>query len=140
MLDQVHEAFERIYKEQCVTGFNETVIDGMSGFIFKNEHGNVLSHQNINAAIKRIIEAYNIQESVDAARTNREPLLLPNFSCHHLRHTFCTRFCENETNLKVIQSVMGHKNIKTTMDVYAECTDEKKSEAMQNLSAKWREF
>ena len=48
--------------------------------------------------------------------------------------------CENETNLKVIQSVMGHKNIKTTMEVYAECTDEKKKEAMQNLSAKWKDF
>ena len=27
---------------------------------------------------------------------------------HSLFHTFCTRFCENETNLKVIQSIMGH--------------------------------
>lgn len=24
---------------------------------------------------------------------------------HYLRHTFCTRFCENETNIKVIQIV-----------------------------------
>ncbi len=63
---------------------------------------------------------------VRAARERREPELLPHFSCHYLRHTFCTRFCENETNLKVIQSVMGHKNIKTTMEIYAECTDEKK--------------
>ena len=140
MLDQVYEAFDRVYKEQCETGFNETEIDGMSGFIFKNEQGNVLSEQNINAAIRRITEAYNMKEEVRAARERREPELLPNFSCHYLRHTFCTRFCENETNLKVIQSVMGHKNIKTTMEVYAECTDEKKKEAMQNLSAKWKDF
>ena len=26
-------------------------------------------------------------------------------------NTFCTRLCENETNLKVIQTVMGHKDI-----------------------------
>ena len=140
MLDQVYEAFDRVYKEQCETGFNETEIDGMSGFIFKNELGNVLSEQNINAAIRRITEAYNMKEEVRAARERREPELLPHFSCHYLRHTFCTRFCENETNLKVIQSVMGHKNIKTTMEVYAECTDEKKKEAMQNLSAKWKDF
>lgn len=140
MLDQVYEAFDRVYKEQCETGFNETVIDGMSGFIFKNELGNVLSEQNINAAIRRITEAYNMKEEVDAARQKREPLLLPHFSCHYLRHTFCTRFCENENNLKVIQSVMGHKSIKTTMEVYAECTNEKKIEAMQNLSAKWKDF
>ena len=42
-------------------------------------------------------------------KENREPLILPDFSCHHLRHTFCTRLCENESNLKVIQTIMGHK-------------------------------
>lgn len=44
----------------------------------------------------------------------------------------------NETNIKVIQSVMGHADIKTTMEIYAEATDEKKQEVMQNLSAKWK--
>ena len=53
---------------------------------------------------------------------------------HHLRHTFCTRFCEKETNVKVIQAIMGHANIETTMDIYAEVTDMKKQEAIQNLS------
>lgn len=55
---------------------------------------------------------------------------------HHLRHTFCTRLCENETNLKVIQSIMGHRNIETTMDIYAEATEEKKQESFENLAAK----
>ena len=54
---------------------------------------------------------------------------------HHLRHTFCTRFCENETNVKVIQSVMGHASIETTMDIYAEVTEMTKKEALDNLSA-----
>jgi len=53
-----------------------------------------------------------------------------------LRHTFCTRFCENESNLKVIQSVMGHSDISTTMDIYAEATEEKKQEIMANLQGK----
>ena len=140
MMDQVYECFKRIYEEQLVTGFNETVIEGMSGFIFKNANGDVLCEQNLNSAIKRIVTSYNMEEEVKAAKEKREPLLLPNFSVHYLRHTFCTRFCENETNIKVIQSVMGHKDIHTTMDVYAEATGSKKQEAMQNLSAKWKEF
>ena len=61
-------------------------------------------------------------------------VIIPHFSCHHLRHTFCTRFCEKETNIKVIQAVMGHANIETTMDIYAEVTDAKKKEAIENLS------
>ena len=32
---------------------------------------------------------------------------------------------ENETNLKAIMSIMGHADISTTMDIYAECTKEK---------------
>lgn len=140
MMDDVCEAFHKIYEEQLITGFNETIIEGMSGFIFKNANGDVLCEQNINAAIRRIVESYNMDEMGNAMKQRREPHLLPHFSCHQLRHTFCTRFCENESNLKVIQDVMGHKNIKTTMNVYAEATNDKKREAMQKLSAAWKEF
>lgn len=140
MLDQVHDSFQRIYEEQLITGFNETEIEVMRGFIFKNANGDVLCEQNLNFAIKRIVTSYNMEEEVKAAKEKRKPFLLPNFSVHYLRHTFCTRFCENETNMKGTQAVMGHKNIHTTMDAYAEATGSKKQEAMQNLSAKWKEF
>ena len=80
--------------------------------------------------------AYNKEETQLAKEKNREPILLPHFSAHHLRHTFCTRFCENETNLKVIQEIMGHSDISTTMDVYAEATDEKKKEILTDLQEK----
>lgn len=53
---------------------------------------------------------------------------------HYTRHTFCTRFCETETNVKVIQEVMGHKDITTTLDIYAEVTEAKKREALDKLS------
>ncbi|VUW97693.1 tyrosine-type recombinase/integrase [Faecalibacterium prausnitzii] len=80
----------------------------------------------MSRAIKRIIADYNAGEEVEAKKQQREAVLLPDFSAHHLRHTFCTRLCEKETNLKVIQSVMGHKDIQTTMDIYAEATEKKK--------------
>ena len=79
---------------------------------------------------------YNNEEEITAAREKRNPLILPYFSCHILRHTFATRLCEQETNLKVIQSIMGHRNIETTMDIYAEATDKKKKESFENLSVK----
>lgn len=34
MLDVVKDSFEMLYEEQLENGFNETEIDGMSGFIF----------------------------------------------------------------------------------------------------------
>lgn len=136
MLDIVKDAFEMLYEEQKENGFNETEIDGMTGFIFCNRFGSVPNPQTVNHTIKRIANNYNADEVVRAKKEHRDPIVLPNFSCHHLRHTFCTRLCENETNLKVIQSIMGHKNIETTLDIYAEATEKKKQESFENLAAK----
>ena len=136
MLDIVKDAFEMLYEEQKENGFNETEIDGMTGFIFCNRFGSVPNPQTVNHTIKRIANNYNADEVVRAKKEHRDPITLPNFSCHHLRHTFCTRLCENETNLKVIQSIMGHKNIETTLDIYAEATEKKKQESFENLAAK----
>ena len=106
----------------------------MTGSIFSNRFGNLHNPQAVNRAIKRIYESYNAEEVLNAKKEKRQPVIIPHFSCHHLRHTFCTRFCEKETNVKVIQAIMGHANIETTMDIYAEVTDMKKQEAIQNLS------
>lgn len=129
-------AFEMLKEEQEESGQCDVEIDGMTGFIFCNRFGNVPNPQSVNRAIKRIIADYNATEEVAAKKQHREAVLLPDFSAHHLRHTFCTRLCENETNLKVIQSVMGHKDIQTTMDVYAEATEQKKQESFERLAAK----
>ena len=69
-----------------------------------------------------------------ASREGREPLIIPRFSCHITRHTFCSRLCEKETNVKVIQQVMGHKVIQTTLDIYAEVSEAKKQEVFKKLN------
>lgn len=136
MLADVKDALKTEYKQQIEDGFNESVIDGYSGFIFKSRYNTVLSPHGVNRVLDRIIKAYNTQEEQTAKRERRKPELLPHFSCHNLRHTFCTRFCENETNLKVIQEIMGHADITTTMDIYNEATKEKKMESFAGLEGK----
>ena len=136
MLSDVKAALTEEYKEQLESGFNESVVDGYSGFIFKSRYNTVLSPHCVNRAIDRIIKACNAKEEEDAKVEGREPELLPHFSCHHLRHTICTRFCENETNLKVIQEIMGHADITTTMDIYNEATKDKKMESFAGLEGK----
>ena len=61
---------------------------------------------------------------------------LPDFSAHDLRHTFCTRLCENESNVKLIQEIMGHSNIQVTMNVYAEVHGEQKIKSFEALEGK----
>lgn len=138
MLPEVRRAIMQERKKQMQNGFSDTEIDGYKGFIFVNRENYIHNPQTINRAIQRIYKAYNEEEIALAKEENREPVIIPHFSCHHLRHTFCTRYCEIETNLKVIQTVMGHADISTTMDVYAECTNEKKQESFDNLVGKMK--
>jgi integrase len=138
MLTAVREVLIDERKRQLANGFCSVEIDGYSGFIFKNQVGSVHTPTAINRAIDRIHKAYNKEEIEKARQENREPLLLPHFSVHTFRHTFCTRFCENETNVKIIQEIMGHSSITITMDIYNEATDSKKQEAFKNLDSKIR--
>ena len=136
LLKEVKAALHEIRLEQFATGGSSVEVDGYTGFIFINQYGNVITPHNINRALERIVIACNTWEAERAAEEHREPVKVRRFSAHNLRHTFCTRFCENETNIKVIQEIMGHADISTTMNIYAEATESKKKEAFENLEGK----
>lgn len=136
MLNEVKNALLSEKKRQMKEGNNKVEIDGYSGFVFTNRFGSVHNPQALNRALERIRKAANEDESITAELENRKAVVIPHFSVHNLRHTFCTRFCENETNIKVIQEIMGHSDISTTMNVYAEATDSKKKECFNSLEGK----
>lgn len=136
MMDTVYDALKNEYDRQKKDGFCVVEVDGMNGFIFSNKNGSLHNPHCINSAIKRISESHNAREIIDAKKERREPVIIPHFSAHHLRHTFCSRLCENETNVKVIQEIMGHANIETTLDIYTEINYSKKQESLEELSKK----
>ena len=136
MLTEVRKALLQERKRQMSEGGSSAEIDGYTGFVFTNRYGYVHNPQTINRAIERIYTAFNKEEAAKAAKEQRKPLVIRHFSVHNLRHTFCTRFCENETNIKVIQDIMGHSDISTTMNIYAEATENKKKESFENLEGK----
>ena len=117
-------------------GAVEKTVGGCTGFIFATKGGGCIDSRNVDGAINRIIEAYNKQEAEQAKLERRSPEFLPHFSVHNLRHTFCTRLCENETNIKVIQEVMGHADISTTMNIYNEAQTETKARSFERLEGK----
>lgn len=134
LMDSVKEILEKEYERQKREGFCTYELEGLSGFVFSNRNGNLHNPHCINMAINRVCDTYNAKEVLDAKREHREPVIIPHFSCHHLRHTFCSRLCENETNIKVIQEVMGHANVETTLDIYTEVNFAKKKASMENLA------
>lgn len=123
MLSIVRQALADEYRNKLKSNYS---IDGYSDFIFFNREGHLYKPMDLNRAIMRIINRYN--------RDNQNKIR--RFSVHNLRHTFCTRLCENENNIKVIQEVMGHSNISTTMNVYAEVTDSKMQETISKIDDK----
>ncbi len=80
---QLIEVMDALYPD-------DLVMNGYHGFLFRNRYGYFLSAHNINRAIERISIAYNAEEMDQAELEDREPELLPHFSVHNLRHTFCT--------------------------------------------------
>ena len=123
------------YEKQKKDGFCQDVVDGIGGFIWQNRFGNVLSPHCVNRVIARIVVDYNASEMEAARNEKRDPLIIPRFSVHQLRHTFCTRLCENETDLKLIQEIMGHADISTTMDIYNESNLGRKKNSFARLES-----
>lgn len=138
MLSDVKEALLREKDRKRLPTKKAFTVDGYTGFIFLNNAGKVFAPAFVFDAIRSITYDHNKEELLLAEQEKRKPVYLPKFSAHILRHTFCTRLCENETNIKVVQDVMGHKNIRTTMDVYNEATEAQKKLSFQGLEGKMR--
>lgn len=131
VLDFVKEAFllEKKYQEE--TGLHcKATVDCYTDFIFVNRFGDVQHQGTLNKAIRRIIRDCNDEVLL---RGEDDPVLLPKFSCHSLRHTFTTRLCESGVNVKVIQDVLGHADISTTMDIYVDVTKDMKQKEFNVL-------
>lgn len=134
MLDYVKAAFLEEKQLQEAFGIHcKVTIDGYTDFIFVNRFGAAQHQGTLNKALRRIIRDCN---EAQLKKAGKEPVLLPRFSCHSLRHTFTTRLIEQNVNIKVVQDVLGHKDVKTTLDVYADVTKELKQKEFEELNRK----
>lgn len=129
MTTAVKHAFLQERTMQDELGINcNAMVDGYTDFVFLNRFGNVHHQGSLNKVYKRIIRDCNDAEFL---KNDNPKFLLPNFSCHNLRHTFATRLCESGANIKAIQSILGHSDISTTMNLYTDSTSEMCDNAIQ---------
>ena len=84
--------------------------------IFRSAEGALLREYQVNREIKRICKRIGIEK----------------FTCHALRATFATRFIEQRPqDYKVLSEILGHSNIKITLNLYTHVMKESKVAAMQ---------
>lgn len=138
MLKEVRKAFLTEKEKQMENGPCESVIDGYSGFVFSNIRNHAHKPNTINRVIDSIVNNYNKEEAELAKKEKREAFQIRHFSVHNFRHTFATRYCQIETNLKTIQEIMGHSDISVTMKIYAEATEESKAKSFESMEGKFK--
>lgn len=87
---------------------NEFQIDGYKNFVFvSNITGKCLYPNSIRKMMRRIVKMNELRE-----------IKLPSLSPHILRHTACTRMVEAGMDIATLQYIMGHNDIKTTLQTY----------------------
>ena len=63
------------------------------------------------------------------------PICIAPFGMHALRHTYATRAIERGMQPKVLQQLLGHASIKTTMDKYVHVSDDSMQNAVRLFEA-----
>jgi integrase len=123
-------------KMQLESGVKASEVDGFKNFVFTTRRGEILSPSNFAGVIHRITSEYNSEEKQAAKAEGRKPEYIRPFSPHCLRHTFASRLCSVETDIKLIASIMGHTDIKTTLNIYAEVSEQRKHNEFNKLDGK----
>ncbi len=138
MFDGVRNALRKEKRVRRNPNLKKFSVGEYTDFVFLNSQGRPWTQAFIFDTLHHIVTAYNKQQDALASKSGENPFHLPYFSAHILRHTFCTRICEHEADLKFIQEIMGHSNIRTTMDVYNEVNRERKAQGFKELEGKFR--
>lgn len=87
---------------------NEFEVDGYRDFVFISHlTGKCMNHNNIRRMMRSIRDM-----------NDKRDIQLPDISPHILRHTACCRLAESGCDIKVLQYLMGHSDIRTTMRIY----------------------
>lgn len=124
MTNEVHDALKNILKKRPKLKA-EMLIDGYSGFILidKNLKPKVAHHieNECRLAMKKYNKLYP-----DKPINKVTP--------HVYRHTFCTNMVNAGIDLKSLQYLMGHSDVKVTLDVYSHINYERAAAEMIRLT------
>lgn len=97
---QINELTEKVIRDSL-----NNVVKNKNNVLFCHPDGKLIETNTINSAFKRMIK--------NAGITNM-------YSLHCLRHSYATRCIEAGVELPVLQVMMGHADIQTTINAYGD--------------------
>ena len=98
--------------------------DKREGFIFTHG-GKLITTSQVNLQFGRTCKKYGVLDPT---------LKTGNVSLHSLRHTYGTRCVEGGMSFKVLQELMGHTDIKITINTYCDATNDFVSENVEKVA------
>ncbi|MBQ9298111.1 MAG: site-specific integrase [Clostridia bacterium] len=105
-------------------------------FLFLMQNGKFIPATTINGHFKRICKDAHIRECIYEFQRNGRTihLKLSKVNTHMLRHTYATRCIEAGISPVVLQRILGHKDIETTLNTYTSVFNKFKEEEIEKVN------
>ena len=113
-----------LFEKELKNSYNNTILN-INNLLFVQPNGKLINPSNVNSEFKRVcikanlaVNPYIIKRKRKNGKIKEIHSKTSNYNEHMLRHTYATRMIEAGVPAEVLQKLLGHKDIQTTINTY----------------------